>query len=187
MSPAFADDPGSYEFGPAQGRVEIRTTRVGLAARAGHDLLLEVTRWQARVEIPEGGVAGATISAELDLGSLTVREGTGGARPLTAGDRADITKTMRRMLGDGTATFTSTRVVPSNVGGAIDAAITFRGKTQPVRLLVREPTPGHYRGTGTVSQTGFGITPYTGFFGALKVRDEVTVEFDLSRPDRRQA
>jgi hypothetical protein len=187
MSHAFADDPGTYQFGPAQGRVEIRTSRIGLAARAGHDLLLEVPRWQARVEIPEGGVAGATISAELDLGSLTVREGTGGARPLSAGDRGDITKTMRAMLGDGTATFTSTRVVPSNVGGAIEGTVTFRGKTQPVHLQVREPSPGHYRGTGTVSQTGFGITPYTGFFGALKVRDEVTLEFDLSRPDRRSA
>jgi polyisoprenoid-binding protein YceI len=176
--------PGTYQLGPAQGRVEIRTSRVGIAARAGHDLLIEVTKWQARIEVPEtGGVASAAISADLDLGSLAVREGTGGARPLGASDRADIEKTMREMLlgGAGTAmaTFTSTRVVPSNVGGAIEGTVTFRGATQPVRLQVSEPSPGHYRGTGTVSQSGFGITPYTGFFGALKVRDEVIVELDL--------
>jgi YceI-like domain len=172
--------PGRYELSPANGRVGIRTARVGIAARAGHDLLLEVTRWQARAEVPEtGGLASATITAELDFGSLAVREGTGGARPLTASDRADIEKTTRKVLGDGTATFSSTRVVPSNVGGAIEGTVTFRGKTQPARLQVSEPSPGHFRGTATVPQTGFGITPYTGFFGALKVRDEVTLEFDL--------
>jgi hypothetical protein len=128
-------------------------------------------------------VAAATITAELDLASLTVREGSGGARPLTSGDRADIGKQLRKILvsRDGTApaTFSSTRVLPGNVGGAIEGTITFRDRTQPVRLQVQEPEPGHYRGTGAVSQTGLGVTPYTGFFGALKVRDEVTVEFDL--------
>lgn len=174
--------PGTYDLGPAQGRAEIRTGRVGIAARAGHDLRLEVTKWQARAEVPETGLASATITAELDLGSLVVREGTGGARPLTASDRADIEKAMHKILGGGTATFGSTRVVPSNVGGAVEGTVTFRGKTQPARLQVSEPSPGHFRGTASVSQTGFGITPYTGFFGALKVRDEVTVEFDLRLP-----
>ena len=31
----------------------------------------------------------------------------------------------------------------------------------------------------TLAQTGFGIKPYTGFFGALKLRNEVVVEFDV--------
>jgi polyisoprenoid-binding protein YceI len=175
---------GTYQLGPAQGRVSIRTGRVGIAARAGHDLLLEVTRWQARVEVPEaGGVAAATVTAELDLASLAVREGTGGARPLSPKDRADIEKQMRKILADrgdaASASFSSARVIPASVGGAIEGTITLRGKTQPARLQVQEPEPGHYRGTATVSQTGLGITPYTGFLGALKVRDEVTVELDL--------
>jgi len=173
-----------YELGPAQGRVAIRTSRAGLAARAGHDLLIEVTRWEARVEVPgEGDVAAASITAELDLGSLAVREGTGGARPLTASDRADIEKTMRKILASGTepatASFRSTRVITSNVGGAIEGTATFHGRSQPVRLQVQEPAPGRYRGTAAVQQTAFGITPYTGFLGALKLRDEITVEFDL--------
>jgi hypothetical protein len=31
-----------------------------------------------------------------------------------------------------------------------------------------------------VLQSDFGITPYSGFFGALKLRDEVTVEFEVN-------
>jgi polyisoprenoid-binding protein YceI len=172
--------PGTYKLGPAAGRVSIRTSRAGLAARAGHDLLVEFTSWSAVVTVPgDDEVAAATITAELDLGSLAVREGTGGARPLTERDRADIERTMRKILGSGTATFTSSRVIPSAVGGAIEGTLTLNNRTQPMRLQVQNPAPGRYRGGGTVTQTAFGITPYTGFFGALKLKDEVTVEFDL--------
>ena len=58
----------------------VKTGRTGLASRAGHDLTIEITGWSARVTIPDDGVAAAQITAELDLGSLAVREGTGGAR-----------------------------------------------------------------------------------------------------------
>ncbi len=177
-------DTGTYLLGPAAGRVAIRTGRAGLAARAGHDLLIEVTRWSVRVVVD----ASISVTAELDFGSLAVREGTGGARPLTSGDRADIEKTMSKILDapGGSATFASTRVISSGTGGgAIEGTVTYRGRTQPLRFQVMVPGPGRYRGSAAVTQTAFGITPYTGFFGALKLRDEVTVEFDvdLSRAD----
>jgi hypothetical protein len=166
--------------------VLIKTSRTGLAAKAGHDLVLEMTRWSARVEIPpaeSGGLTSATVRAELDLGSLTVREGTGGARPLTDADRRDITATMRQILGEGTAGFGSSRVISSGAGGAIEGTLTLNGKSQPARLQLTEPRPGVYRGTATITQSAFGIKPYSGFFGALKLRDEVGVEIeaDLNR------
>lgn len=182
---------GTYSLGPAAGRVCLRTARAGLVARAGHDLLIEVTRWSATVEVPAGDdLTTARITAELDLGSLAVREGTGGVKPLTAKDREDIAKTMRTILSGGgspmTATFASARIIPSHAGGAIEGTVTFRGRTQPVRLQVMAPAPGRYRGSATVPQTAFGITPYTGFFGALKLRDEVTLEFDVTLPEAAQ-
>ena len=45
-----------------------------------------------------------------------------------------------------------------------------------------EPGPGRYRGTATVVQTALGIKPYVGFFGALKLKDEVGVEFEVNLP-----
>jgi polyisoprenoid-binding protein YceI len=174
---------GNFRLGPDTGRVVIKTTRAGLAARAGHDLTLEVTRWSAQVQVPSedgGGVTAATVSAELDLGSLEVREGKGGAKPLTDGDRRDIKKTMSGILGGGTASFASTRVIRSGAsGGAIEGTATFNGKSQPVRLQLTSPGEGRYRGGGTLNQTAFGIKPYTGFFGALKLKDEVVVEFEV--------
>ena len=178
----MAASEGTFRLGPDSGRVVIETSRAGLAARAGHDLTIEVTRWSAQVAVPaegDGGLAAATISAELDLGSLEVREGTGGAMPLTDRDRREIKKQMEKILGSGTATFASSRIIPSGSGGAIEGTVTLNGKTQPARLQVTGSGSGRYRGSATLAQTGFGIKPYTGFFGALKLRDEVVVEFEV--------
>jgi hypothetical protein len=174
---------GNFRLGPGAGRVVLKTSRAGLAAKAGHDLTMEVTRWSAQIGVPaedDGGVAAATVGAELDLGSLEVREGTGGVKPLTDGDRREIKKTMSGILGGATASFASSRIIPAGAsGGAIEGTVTLNGKSQPARLQVTTSAPGRYRGTATVTQTGFGIKPYTGFFGALKLRDEVAVEFEV--------
>jgi len=180
---------GNFRLGPDTGRILIKTSRAGLAARAGHDLTIEVTRWSAQVEVPageDGGQAAATVSAELDLGSLEVREGTGGAMPLTDRDRREIKKQMSGILGGGAASFASSRIIPvGSSGGAIEGTVTLNGKSQPARLQVTDSGSGRYRGSATLTQTGFGIKPYTGFFGALKLRDEVVVEVegDLSQAE----
>jgi len=180
---AVAAITGKFRLGPDNGRVILRTGRAGLAAKAGHDLTIEITRWSARVEVPDeeaGGVAAATVTAELDLGSFAIREGTGGAKPLTDRDRGEIRKTISGILGDGEATFTSTRIIRTGAsGGAVEGTLTINGTAQPARLQVSAPGPGRYRGTGTVVQSAYGIKPYVGFFGALKLRDEVGVEFDV--------
>jgi len=188
---AVADITGTYRLGPDSGRIIIRTGRAGLAAKAGHDLAIEITRWSAEVTVPgsgadTGGVANARISAELDLGSLAVREGTGGAKPLSDKDRRDIEAAARKTLGGGgdtTARFASSTILPAGAGGAIEGTLTMRGRSRPARLEVTSPEAGRYRAAATVRQTEFGITPYSGFFGALKLRDEVTVEVeaDLGR------
>ena len=164
----------------------LKTGRQGIAARAGHDLTLEVTRWSATLEVPDeaaGGVTAATVHAELDLGSLEVREGTGGAKPLSDRDRGEIRKTMAGLIGTGTASFTSSRIVRVGAGGgAIEGTFSLNGQSEPVRLQVSEPQPGRFRGTGTVVQTALGIKPYVGFFGALKLKDEVGVEVEVNLP-----
>ena len=180
---------GKFRFGPGAGRVVLKTTRAGLVAKAGHDLTIEVTRWSAQVEVPaeeDGGQAAATVSAELDLGSLEVREGTGGAMPLTDRDLDQIKKQMGGILGGGAASFASSRIIPvGSSGGAIEGTVTLNGKSQPARLQVTDSGSGRYRGSATLAQTGFGIKPYTGFFGALKLKDEVVVEVevDLSKAE----
>jgi hypothetical protein len=191
-----ADITGTYELGPGDGRVLVKTGREGLAARAGHDLTIEITRWSARVTVPDsadGGIAAATLTAELDLGSLAVRTGTGGAKPLTDRDRRDIEGQARKILGNAAqASFASAKIIPSPSGttasgtsssgaaanGAVEGTLTLRGTSRPLRLQVVSPAPGQFRGSATMRQTDFGITPYSGFFGTLKLKNEITVEFE---------
>jgi polyisoprenoid-binding protein YceI len=190
---------GTFLLGPDSGRVLIKTGRAGLAAKVGHDLTIEITRWSARVTVPAagdgdaagaGGVPAASVTADLDLGSLTVRQGTGGAKPLSDRDRREIENTARKILGHGaqaTAVFTSTRVIASgDAAGAMEGTVTLNGRSRAVRLQLASTAEGRYRGTVAIKQTDFGITPYTGFFGALKLRDEIGVEFeaDLNRAAR---
>jgi hypothetical protein len=136
--------------------------------------------------VPEdaaGDVSAATVKAEFDLGSLEVRDGTGGAKPLSDRDRGEIKKQMSSILGTGTASFTSSKIVRfGSSGGAVEGTFTLNGQSEPVRLQVSEPGPGRYRGSATVVQTGLGLKPYVGFFGALKLKDEVGVEFEVSVP-----
>ncbi|HET9081818.1 MAG TPA: YceI family protein [Trebonia sp.] len=191
----MADIKGTYEIGPGDGRVLVKTGREGLAAKVGHDLTIEITRWRAKITVPgpeAGGLAAAALTADLDLSSLEVLEGTGGAKPLTDKDRRDIQATATKVLGGpARATFTSARVIPADgaaTHGVIDGTLSLNGMIQPLRLQVASPAPGLFRGAAAIRQTDFGITPYSGFFGALKLKDEIAVEFEVSfydLPNRR--
>ena len=181
----MADITGTHELGPGAGRVLVKTGREGLAARAGHDLTLEITRWSARVTVPASGdLAAATVTAELDLGSLTVREGSGGAKPLSDKDRRDIQAQARKILGGpAKSVFTSASVIPAPgtaPNGAVEGTLTLHGTTRPLRLQVTGSPSGQFSGHATIRQTHFGIAPYSGFFGTLKLKDEITVEFEVT-------
>ena len=173
---------GSYTLGPESGQLLVKTGRTGLGARAGHDLTLEVTRWQAEVTVDSVDVARSSVRVEADAGSCEVRSGTGGVKPLTDADRAEIKKTIRgKILRTGqypTITFRSTQITGTPGSFRIDGDLTITGRTQPVTVHGRL-TGDRVQGTAAVAQTRWGIRPYTAFLGALKLSDEVTVEFSI--------
>lgn len=169
---------GHIRIGPERGRLLVRTSRQGLAATAGHDLTIEVTSWSADVAVDGDSAA---VSGRADLASIAVREGTGGVKPLTDRDRREIADRARTLLDTDhrpEAAFRSTEVPVTDSGGTITGTLTIRGIDQPFTLEVGQTRPGHYRATGTVVQSAYGIKPYTAFFGALKLADEVTIEIE---------
>ena len=179
---------GRHQFGTDKGRITLRTFRDGLAAQAGHDLTIEATRWSAELVVSPDHTP-ASLKVTIDLGALTVRAGTGGIKPLTDRDKREIGVTARKVLAADRhpeATFLATTFKPeAGGGGTVGGTLTLAGRSQPLRLQVAQTGDGTYRATGTVAQTAFGIKPYTGFFGALKVRDNVNFEVsvDLSQPE----
>jgi polyisoprenoid-binding protein YceI len=169
-----------HEIGPESGRLVVKTGRTGLGAKAGHDLTIEATRWRGTAD-----PAGSTVDVEVDVASLEVREGTGGVKPLTDSDRAEIKDTFTRKIlraaEHPTISFRSTRVTGTPESFTVDGDLTIMGVTQPVTLH-GQISYGQATGSATVQQTRWGIKPHTAFFGALKLRDEVEVEFDVALP-----
>jgi polyisoprenoid-binding protein YceI len=173
---------GSYQVGPKSGRLLVKTARTGLGAKAGHDLTIEVTRWRGNVVIDTASPASSSVTVEADVDSFEVREGTGGVKPLTDADRADIKNTLRgKILSTGrhpTITFVSGKVSGTAESFRIDGGLTIVGVTQPVTVEGRLAA-GRAQGSAVVVQSRWGIRPYTAFLGALKLRDEVRVQFDI--------
>ena len=56
--------------------------------------------------------------------------------------------------------------------------LTIHGETHPVKVHV-EGANGRYRGTAELKQKDFGITPVTVGGGAVKVKNELRIEFDI--------
>jgi polyisoprenoid-binding protein YceI len=170
-----------------RGRIVLHTFRDGLAAQAGHDLTIEAGRWAGELTLNDD-LSPAALDVQVDMGSLTVREGTGGLKPLSDRDRREIAVTARKTLAADRhpeATFTAAEFQPdADGGGLIKGTLTLAGEARPLWLRVRQTGPDRYHATGEVMQSEHGIKPYTGFFGALRVRDAVDVDadVDLSEP-----
>ena len=69
----------------------MRTGRTGAAAKAGHNLLIHVTAWEATLD---GRRRRRASSSTADATSLRVREGTGGMQALGDDDKANIEQTI---------------------------------------------------------------------------------------------
>jgi polyisoprenoid-binding protein YceI len=179
----------TVRFGPDNGTLLLRTRRAGFASRVGHDLTIEVTAWSAELDLPDpADLSIGRVEAAADLASLAVREGVGGAVPLTERDMREIEGNARRILDvdrHPTATFGADRITLSGSGGTISGTLAFHGTSAATVLEVREVAPNRWQAASTVRQTAFGIKPYSAFLGALKLRDEVeiacVVDFDASR------
>jgi polyisoprenoid-binding protein YceI len=160
---------GSHRLGPSDGTLCVRTGRTGAAAKAGHDLRLEVTKWDATLEA-------GRIELTADATSLRVREGTGGMQALDDSDRANIETTIDdEVLKRAPIVFRSTQVDETPAGLRVQGELTLVGRTAPIAFDVAVDGDA-LAAEATVKQKAFGIKPYSALFGALKVADEVTVE-----------
>jgi polyisoprenoid-binding protein YceI len=178
----MAMQAGRHHLGPEHGRIVLKTFRDGLAAQAGHDLTIDAARWSGELAVGDD-LTPTSLEVRIDMGSLVVREGSGGIKPLTDRDKREILATARKVLAADRhpeATFSATSFEPAGDGGVISGTMTIAGRSSPLRLTVTKSGPDTYQATTSVVQTAFGITPYRGFFGALKVRDAVDVQAEVS-------
>jgi polyisoprenoid-binding protein YceI len=170
--------PGTHRLGPGNATLAVRTRRGGAAAKAGHDLDMLVTAWEGTLEV---GPDGAATSAELkaDATSLRVQKGTGGMQALGEDDKANIHQTIDdEVLKREDIVFRSTGVESAGSGLGVEGELTLAGTTKPLAFELAVGEDGTLAATATVTQTEWGMKPYSALCGALKVLDEVEVALD---------
>jgi polyisoprenoid-binding protein YceI len=129
--------------------------------------------------------AGAGTTVTVETGSLNVREGTSGLKPLTDADRAEIKRTLEgeallHTAEHPTITFRSTSITGTPQSFEIAGDLTIKGRTHLVTVNGTSDGDGLLRGWAIVTQSIWGIKPYTAFLGALRLADEVRTEFEVT-------
>jgi polyisoprenoid-binding protein YceI len=168
---------GTFTLGPGTARLIVHTGREGKAARAGHDLEIEVEDWSATLQLG-ATPADTQLALSANSRSLRVLSGSGGIQTLGDDDKASIKQTIDdEVLNGAEIEFrsTSTEAGASDDQLHVEGELTLLGSTRPLALTLAVAGDGALSGAATLSQREFGIKPYSALFGTLKVKDEVTV------------
>jgi polyisoprenoid-binding protein YceI len=172
----------TYRLGPEDGTLAVHTKRGGAAKMAGHDLLIHVTKWDATIDLGES----TSVELNADGSSLKVIDGHGGMQALEDEDKENIEQTIDdEVLKGQPVTFRSSDVTPAAdaAGLHVEGDLTLMDATRPITFYVAITADGGLRASAVVTQSDWGMKPYTGLFGALKVVDEVEVELEATLPE----
>jgi polyisoprenoid-binding protein YceI len=153
----------------------IRVDKTGVFSALGHDHEIAAPLASGKVD-----ATAHTVELTVKAGTLKVRDAN-----VSDKDRAQIQSTMLgpEVLDAASSPeiiFRSTAAESAGAGSwTLHGNLTLRGQTRPVTVTVKESS-GHYVGTARLKQTEFGITPVKVAGGAVKVKDEIRIEFDIS-------
>jgi len=169
-----ADASSQKAIDPESSVLAIRVYKAGFFSALGHE-------HEIRAPIHNGvfDEDKSTVDFVVDARALRVLDSG-----ISDKDREEIETTMLGPKVLDAANFPeihfhSTEVSRSSENGwTVHGDLTLRGQTHPVNVDVKRQD-GRYRGATRLRQSEFGITPVTVAGGAIRVRDEVRVEFDV--------
>ena len=163
-------------LGPQNGTLTVRTGKGGAAAKAGHNLVIEVQRWQ-------GSLTPEAVELTADARSMRVVSGSGGISPLGDEEKAGISQTIdEEVLKGGNIAYRSSAVTARSDGGYdVDGELDLLGVRAPLSFAL-SLDGDHLTGSASVKQTAWRMKPYSALFGTLKVADVVEVSIDATLP-----
>lgn len=168
----MAIQAGTYKLGPDNADLCVKTGRGGAAAKAGHDLTLGVASWDATLTVGDD----SSLELNADASSLEVVKAEGGSKALGEDDKDDIKKSIDKdILKQEPIEFRSTDVTTTDSGLKVEGELTIAGTTKPTSFDVDVADDGTLNASTTVTQSDWGIEPYSALFGALKVTEDVEV------------
>ena len=162
-------------LGPENGTLTVRTGKGGAASKAGHNLVLEVQRWQ-------GSLTPEEVTLTADARSLRVVSGSGGLSPLGDDEKRGIAQTIdEEVLEGGTIAYRSTAVTAHDGGYDVEGELDLLGTSRPLAFAL-QLDGAHLTGRAQDKQTDFNLNPHTALFGTHKVADVLEVTIDATLP-----
>jgi polyisoprenoid-binding protein YceI len=159
---------------PEKSVMTVHVFKAGVFSAFGHE-------HEVRAPIQQGSFNETNPSVELtvDARKLKVVD-----KEISEKDRAQVQQDMLGPKVLDSEKFPEIRFHSSSVDRLADGKwlitgdLTLHGQTRPLKVNV-DGQSGHYKGEAELKQKDFGITPINVGGGAVKVKNELRVEFDI--------
>lgn len=168
------------------GELHILTGVTGRAAKMGHRLTMGMGSWRASVDWSGGAPTHAELTVDVD--SLEVLKGEGGVTPLGGTEKGVARSNALKSLDAkkfSEIRFTSDDIAKTDTGYRMTGTVQIHGTSRPQVVDVKTDHNGDVWELATqvkLIQTDFGVKPISLLMGAMKVVDEVTIDFRASYP-----
>jgi polyisoprenoid-binding protein YceI len=186
-APARNGDPVRYRIDPRQSHFVVRAFAGGLlSAVAGHNHTIEVRDLGGETQFTYGTFEPAALRLTVKAASLAVVD------KVSDKDRAQIEQTMRDQVLETASypeiAFASTSVSASRVAEGqyqvqIHGKLSLHGEIRHIVVAARvDLTADSLRARGDIplKQTDYHIKPVSVAGGAIKVKDEIKLSFDIT-------
>lgn len=186
VSGAEGEPDGVYEIDPGKSEITAILNQEGLMGRLRPTHTVAIVRYTGRVELPPGNEIKGTASIEAESASLANTD-----RNISEIEKREFENILHNTVLE-TSKFKSIEFQSTAITGltrsgdarsfTLNGKLKLRGVTRDVSLPVKVTVSGSKLtavGEGRFKQSDFGITPYTGGFGAIKIGDEVKVRFNV--------
>ncbi len=187
ITAAAVQGPSTFSIDAADSRVVIEVGKSGAFSFAGHNHEVLAPAVTGHVTVNPGDWSRSAVVLQFDASALKV---TGKGDP-----PSDVPQVQSVMMSDKVldvkrfpvVAFKSRRITatPGSAGAmdlVIEGELTLHGQTRPATVRATstlQPGGLSARGAFTIKQTDFGMEPVTAAGGAVRVKDDVQVQFDL--------
>jgi polyisoprenoid-binding protein YceI len=174
-----------YTIDPTSSRFTIRAFAAGLLSGFGHNPVIAIRDFSGEVNFAPDNLAGSSIGMTINAGSFEVQN------DVSEKDRLEITRTMNDQVLEvkrfPEIAFESRQVSGMQLGESlyvlkIEGDLFLHGVTRPQSVSANvAPADDKLRAYGefSIKQSGFKIRLVSVAGGALKVKDELKLAFDI--------
>jgi polyisoprenoid-binding protein YceI len=176
VSPPTAASSDSQKIDGPHSTVTVRVYKSGFLSAFGHNHEIQAPIQSGEVKEADN----PSVELRVDARKLRVLD-----PEVSEATRAQVQDTMQGSQVLDVVQFPEIRFQSTGIEGKgpdhwiVHGNLALHGRDRSIAVAVTLKAE-HYRGSATLKQTDFGITPVTVAGGTVKVKDEVKIEFEIA-------